>query len=104
MAEAPPFTRQLAVLGGSADDILERIRVPAYLLDAEGRIRWLNAAARDLVGDATGRSFLDVVVPQDRRRAETAFMEKVLGQKAATDLRLEVRNRRGASTPVAVSS
>ena len=104
MAEAPPFTRQLAVLGGSADDILERIRVPAYLLDAEGRIRWLNAAARDLVGDATGRSFLDVVVPQDRRRAETAFMEKVLGQKAATDLRLEVRNRRGASTPVEVSS
>ena len=102
MSEASP-TRQLAVLGGSVDDVLERMRVPAYLLDAEGRITWLNGAARRLVGECTGRSFLDVIVPQDRARASAAFNDKILGRKDATELRLEVRTRRG-STPVEISS
>jgi PAS domain S-box-containing protein len=86
------------------DDVLERIRVPAYLIDVDGHIRWLNAAARDLVGDQEGREFLDVIVPQDRARASTAFMEKIVGDKDATELRLEVRTRRGGSTPVEISS
>jgi len=103
MTETSPFTRQVAALGGSLDDVLERLRVPAYLLDADGRIRWLNAAARRLVGDCTGRSFLDVIVPQDRTRAGAAFGDKILGRKDATDLRLQVRTRRG-SIPVEVSS
>lgn len=104
MTEPPPPTRQLAVLGGSLDDILERLRVPAYLIDTEGRIRWLNAAARELVGDETGHQFLDVVVPQDRRRASTAFNQKILGEREATDLRLEVRRPGGGSAPVEISS
>jgi PAS domain S-box-containing protein len=103
MTEASPPTRQVAILGGSLDDVLERVRVPAYLVDADGRIRWLNGAARRLVGDCTGRSFLDVIVPRDRSRAEAAFNDKILGRKDATELRLEVRGRRG-STPVEVSS
>jgi PAS domain S-box-containing protein len=103
MSEAPPPTRQLAVLGGNVDDVLERLRVPAYLLDREGRIRWLNGAARKLVGECTGRSFLDVIVPQDRTRASAAFNDKILGREDATELRLEVRTRRG-STPVEISS
>ena len=90
MSEAPPPTRQMAVLGASLDDVLERMRVPAYLLAADGRIRWLNGAARKLVGECRGRSFLDVVVPQDRTRASAAFNDKILGRKDATELRLDV--------------
>jgi PAS domain S-box-containing protein len=104
MAKASPPTRALAALGSSLDDALDRLRVPAYLIDADGCIRWLNAAARDLVGDQEGREFLDVIVPQDRPRARAAFMEKIVGEKDATELRLEVRTRRGASTPVEISS
>jgi DNA-binding CsgD family transcriptional regulator len=101
-AKAPP-TRQLAALGGSLDDVLERVRVPAYLIDVDGRIRWLNVAARRLVGDETGRPFLDVVVPQDRARATAAFNEKILGASDATELRLELRTARGPR-PVEISS
>jgi len=64
-----------------------------YLLDADGRIRWLNGAARKLVGECTGQPFLDVIIPQDRARASAAFNDKVLGSKEATELRLEVRSR-----------
>jgi DNA-binding CsgD family transcriptional regulator len=103
MTEVPPPTRQLAALGGSLDDVLDRLRVPAYLIDGKGTIRWLNRAARDLVGDETGRPFLDVVVPRDRERATTAFEDKILGRHEATELRLDVMTRRG-TTPVEISS
>jgi DNA-binding CsgD family transcriptional regulator len=101
--EATPPTRQVAALGGSFDEVLEQLWVPAYLLDKDGHIRWLNSAARRLVGECIGRPFLDVVVPQDRTRASAAFTDKILGHKAATELRLEVRTPRG-STPVEISS
>lgn len=104
MAKEPPFSRQLAVLGGSADDILERVRVPAYLVGVDGRIRWLNAAARDLVGDANGRQFLDVIVPQDRERASRAFVDKALGHAESTDMRFELKLRGGGSAPCEISS
>src|SRR4029078_1672815 len=97
MAKEPPFSRQLAVLGGSADDILERVRVPAYLVGADGRIRWLNAAARDLVGDAKRREVLDVIVPEDRERASRAFADKVLGHGESNDMRFELQLRGGGS-------
>jgi PAS domain S-box-containing protein len=99
-----PATRQLAALGGNLDDVLELVRVPAYLIDNTGRIRWLNSAARKLVGDEIGRPFLEVIVPQDRPRARIAFREKILGGKEATELRLEVRTAQGTSTPVEISS
>lgn len=98
------FSGQLAGLGTGPDEILERVHVPAYLIDTEGRIRWLNGAARDLVGDAKGRSFMDVVVPQDRERATAAFKEKILGRRESTDLRLELRGPSGTSIPVEISS
>jgi PAS domain S-box-containing protein len=104
MTEPPRPTRQLAVLGGSLDEVLEQMRVPAYLLDRDGRIRWLNASARGLVGDEVGRPFLEVVVPQDRGRATEAFEQKILGDADATELRLEVRMPDGSSTPVEISS
>ena len=98
------FSGQLADLGTGPDEILERIHVPAYLIDTKGRIRWLNGAARELVGDAKGRSFMDVVVPQDRERATAAFKDKILGQRESTDLRLELRGPGRTSIPVEVSS
>src|SRR5690349_21026265 len=103
MTGASPPTRQVAALGGSLDDVLERLQLPAYLIDEKGIIRWLNRAASKLVGDETGRPFLDVVVPRDRDRATAAFEDKILGRREATELRLDVMTPRG-STPVEISS
>jgi PAS domain-containing protein len=33
------------------EDAIDRVRVPAYVIDRHGIIRWLNPAARKLVGD-----------------------------------------------------
>ena len=39
--------------------------MPCYILDREGRIRWLNGAAEELVGDVTGSLFTSVVDEND---------------------------------------
>jgi PAS domain S-box-containing protein len=64
---------------------LENVKVPSYVLDANGIIRWLNPAARRLVGDCRGRQFTSVLAPEDRRRGREVFAQKVVGNKIATE-------------------
>jgi LuxR family maltose regulon positive regulatory protein len=59
--------------------------VPSYVLDRGGFVRWINPAAKQLVGDVRGRHFTAVVVPEDRTRARELFTRKVLGTASATD-------------------
>jgi PAS domain S-box-containing protein len=75
----------LKALDADVEEALERLNVPSYVLDASGVIRWLNPAARRLVGDCRGRQFTSVVAPEDRRRARDVFAQKVVGNKVATD-------------------
>jgi DNA-binding CsgD family transcriptional regulator len=37
------------------------VNVPAYVLDEHGRVRWINAAARAVVGDVVGQPFTECV-------------------------------------------
>src|SRR6185312_1309913 len=53
---------ELEAIGGDVEDAIERVRVPAYVIDGHGIIRWLNPAARKLVGDVRGRQLTSVVV------------------------------------------
>jgi PAS domain S-box-containing protein len=64
---------------------LEHVNVPSYLIDPTGVIRWLNPAARRLVGDAEGRQFTSVVAPEETRRARELFARKLLGNSDPTD-------------------
>ena len=48
-------------IGGDVEVALESINVPSYVIDRTGIIRWLNKAARRLVGDVRGRQFTSVV-------------------------------------------
>jgi PAS domain S-box-containing protein len=75
----------LKALDADIETALEHVNVPSYVLDANGIIRWLNAAARRLVGDCRGRQFTSVLAPEDRRRARDIFAQKVVGTKVATD-------------------
>ena len=75
----------LKALDADVEEALEGLNVPSYVLDATGIIRWLNPAARRLVGDCRGRQFTSVVAPEDRRRARDVFAQKVVGNKVATD-------------------
>jgi PAS domain S-box-containing protein len=75
----------LEALDADVEAALESVSVPSYVLDATGIIRWLNPAAVAIVGDCRGRHFTSLVAPEDRRRAQEVFAQKVVGNKVATD-------------------
>jgi PAS domain S-box-containing protein len=82
---------------------LEQVNVPSYILDREGRIRWLNEAARSVVGNVVGRDFMQLVAPEDADRAREMFAKKLFGA-ARTDFPLTVLGRGGRRIPAEISS
>jgi len=75
----------LKMLGGDVEGALHRVRVPAYVIDRHGIIRWLNPAARRLVGDAVGRQMTSVLAPEERRRGREIFTRNLLGPPEGSD-------------------
>ncbi|HYX77089.1 MAG TPA: PAS domain-containing protein, partial [Gaiellaceae bacterium] len=67
------------------EEVLDHVNVPSYVIDRAGVIRWLNSAARNLVGDVRGRQFTSVVAPEETRRARELFARKILGTAQVTD-------------------
>lgn len=86
------------------DDVLEHINVPSYVLDASGVVRWLNTAARNVVGDAVGRQFTSIVAPEDTRRARELFARKIVGNAKVTDGGVAIVDTDGARLAVEISS
>ena len=72
---------KLRTLGGDLEGALDRVKVPSYVIDSHGIIRWINGAAHELVGDVRGRQFTSVVAPEDTRRAKEAFSKHFVGQE-----------------------
>jgi DNA-binding CsgD family transcriptional regulator len=67
------------------EDVLDHVNIPSYVIDRTGVIRWLNTAARNIVGDVLGRQFTSVVAPEETRRAKELFARKVIGTAKVTD-------------------
>lgn len=80
-----PPSSSLEALDADVELALEHVNVPSYVIDASGIIRWVNPAARRIVGDCRGRQFTSVVAPEDRRRAREVFAQKVVGNKVVTE-------------------
>lgn len=76
---------RLDATGGDIADAVERVRVPSYVIDPQGTVRWLNPAAEKLVGDVRGRPFTSVVAPEERRRAKAIFARNLLGPPVGSD-------------------
>jgi PAS domain S-box-containing protein len=72
-------------LAGDVRTALETISVPTYVIDRTGVIRWVNPAARRLVGDVRGRQLTSVVAPEETRRARESFTRKIVGREKVTD-------------------
>ena len=86
------------------EQALEHVNVPSYHIDPTGVVRWLNGAARNVVGDVRGWQFTSVVAPEDSRRAKELFARKVIGAAAVTDARVEVVAKDGTRVAVEISS
>jgi PAS domain S-box-containing protein len=91
-------------VGGDVERALENVRVPSYVLDTEGVVRWLNPAGERFVGDVRGRHFTSVVSGEDRPRARELFARKVLGTDAATETTGVLVARDGTRHTMEVSS
>jgi PAS domain S-box-containing protein len=94
----------LNMMGGDVADALERVNVPSYVLDRAGVIRWINPAAKRLVGDVVGRQFTSVVTPAGRRRSQEMFAQKVLGTASVTDAGLVLLDAAGEPAAVEITS
>jgi hypothetical protein len=53
----------LEAIGGDVESALERVRVPTYMIDRYGIIRWIDPAAERIVGDVRGRQMTSVLAP-----------------------------------------
>ena len=94
---------ELATLDAQVAPALEVVRVPAVLVNAEGRIRWLNASAIELFGDKRGQRYTEAVAPEDTGVAREQFARKILGGPS-TDFRVAITGAKGETIPVEVSS
>ena len=72
-------------VGGDVEQALTGMPVPSYVLDTDGVVRWINPAAKNLLGDVRGRHFTSIVGPEDLARARELFARKVLGTTASTE-------------------
>lgn len=91
-------------IGGDFETALETVNVPSYVIDPTGVIRWINPAARRLVGDVRGRQFTSVVAPEDTRRAREHFARKIVGSERVTDAQVVLVDADGGRVQVDVSS
>jgi PAS domain S-box-containing protein len=95
---------ELRAVGGDVEDALERVSIPAYVIDSSGVIRWVNKATLRIVGDVRGRQFTSVVAPEERRRAQELFAQKVAGTARVTDAEVDLLDPSGDRVTVEISS
>jgi PAS domain S-box-containing protein len=91
-------------MGGDVEAALERVRVPAYMMDRQGVIRWLNTAALAIVGDVRGKHFTSVVAPEERRRAREIFYRNLSGPPEGSDNKAVVIGASGERVTVELSA
>jgi PAS domain S-box-containing protein len=94
----------LQALGADVEGALERVRVPAYVIDPAGVIRWVNPAAERVVGDVRGRHLTSVLAPEERRRGQEIFLRNLLGPPEGSDNRSVVLNAQGERVEVELSA
>jgi DNA-binding CsgD family transcriptional regulator len=88
---------------GHVPPALERVSVPAYILDRDGRIQWLNPAAEAITGNAIGRMFTEVLAAADAIGARPIF-ERNLRGAPHSDFSLDLVRPDGQATRVQISS
>jgi len=91
-------------IGADVESALERVRVPSYVLDRQGIIRWVNPAARGIVGDVRGRHLTSVVAPEDKRRALEVFIRNLTGSPHGSDNQVVVIGVDGERVAIEVSA
>ena len=83
---------------------IAKLTVPAYILDRNAVVRWLNQAAVDHFGDLLGKRIGQIVEPAYTDLARREFAAKMLGTTEATDATVDIRTADGRVVQIDVSS
>jgi PAS domain S-box-containing protein len=83
---------------------LEELTVPAYVLDREGTIRWLNRGAVNVIGDRVGERFVRIVAPEDLHRVRMQFAKKLIGGTPSTEYDVTIVSSEGRRLPFRIAS
>jgi PAS domain S-box-containing protein len=94
---------KLGELGGDLESALDRVKVPSYVYDRHGVIRWINRAALELVGDVRGRQITSVVAPEETRRAQEAYLKRIYSSEDG-EAQVVVLDEKGNRVSVEVSA
>jgi PAS domain S-box-containing protein len=89
---------------GDLHTALEEVNVPAYAVDRFGIVRWVNSAAKKLVGDVRGKQQSSVVVPEMAREAKESFLRKMMGTEKSTEQTAVVTDPAGERVHIEISS
>lgn len=91
-------------LGGDIEQALDAIGVPSWVIDDHARLRWENAKARELFGDARGRRIASLFAPSEQQRVEVEVARKLLRGSATSDYRTILQLPSGTQVPVEIHS
>lgn len=85
------------------ESTLQRVNVPSFIGDTDGRLLWLNDAAIDAFGDRTGDSYTTVVAPEYTERV-AAEIDRMHQGATGSNYEIEVILRDGRRRHVEVSA
>jgi DNA-binding NarL/FixJ family response regulator len=83
---------------------IAKLTVPAYILDRNGVVRWLNTAAIEHFGDLRGKRITQIVESEYVTLARQEFAAKMLGTADASEGSIALRTADGRRVAVEVSS
>jgi DNA-binding CsgD family transcriptional regulator len=83
---------------------IAKLAIPAYILDRNGVVRWLNTAAVAQFGDLRGKRIGQIVEREHVSLARHEFAAKLLGAAETTEATITVRTADGRRVSVDISS
>lgn len=83
---------------------IAKLRMPAYVLDRNATVRWMNAAAIEQFGDLRGKRIAQIVAPEYVTVARQEFAAKLLGTTETTERQVVVQTADGRKAAVDISS
>ena len=83
---------------------IAKLTIPAYILDRDATVRWMNAAAIARFGDLRGKRIGQIVEPADVALARREFAAKLLGTQEATEGEVTIRTANGGRQTIEISS
>ena len=104
MTDDDPNIEELRRIAPDLAPSISRLTVPAYILDLNGVVRWLNAAAIAEFGDLRGKRIGQIVERDYVTLARQEFAAKILGTVDASEGSIVMRTVDGTRVTVEVSS